>query len=176
MVRCRSARSGSAASPTTRQILKALSPTYAVGFLAGHFAIAFFSLAAVVLAVTGAEALYADMGHFGRSPITRVWLILVFPACILSYLGQGALVLDDPGAISSPFFLLVPGWARIPMVFLAAAATVIASQAVITGAFSVTQQAAQLGYLPRLRIAHTSETRIGQVYVPWINWALLSRC
>jgi KUP system potassium uptake protein len=162
---------GIAAHP---QILKALSPTYAVGFLAGHFGIAFFSLAAVVLAVTGAEALYADMGHFGRAPITRVWLILVFPACILSYLGQGALVLDDPGAIRSPFFLLVPGWARLPMVFLAAAATVIASQAVITGAFSVTQQAAQLGYLPRLRIAHTSETRMGQIYVPWINWALLA--
>ena len=162
---------GIAAHP---QILKALSPTYAVGFLAGHFGVAFFSLAAVVLAVTGAEALYADMGHFGRPPITRVWLILVFPACILSYLGQGALVLDDPSSIRSPFFLLVPGWARLPMVFLAAAATVIASQAVITGAFSVTQQAAQLGYLPRLRIAHTSETRMGQIYVPWINWALLA--
>ena len=163
---------GIAAHP---QILKALSPTYAVGFLAGHFSVAFFSLAAVVLAVTGAEALYADMGHFGRPPITRVWLILVFPACILSYLGQGALVLGDPkGAIRSPFFLLVPGWARLPMVFLAAAATVIASQAVITGAFSVTQQAAQLGYLPRLRIAHTSETRMGQIYIPWINWALLA--
>ena len=162
---------GIAAHP---QILKALSPTYAVGFLAGHFGVAFFSLAAVVLAVTGAEALYADMGHFGRAPITRVWLILVFPACILNYLGQGALVLDDPGAIGSPFFLLVPGWARLPMVFLAAAATVIASQAVITGAFSVTQQAARLGYLPRLRIAYTSETRVGQIYVPWINWALLA--
>jgi KUP system potassium uptake protein len=154
-------------------ILKALSPAYALGFLFGHFAVAFFSLAAVVLAVTGAEALYADMGHFGRAPITRVWLVLVFPACILSYLGQGALILGDPGAIRSPFFLLVPGWARLPMVFLAAAATVIASQAVITGAFSVTQQAAQLGYLPRLRIAHTSEERAGQIYVPWINWALL---
>jgi KUP system potassium uptake protein len=162
---------GIAAHP---EILKALSPTYAIGFMAGHFSIAFFSLAAVVLAVTGAEALYADMGHFGRAPITRVWLILVFPACILSYLGQGALVLGDPGTIRSPFFLLVPGWARLPMVFLAAAATVIASQAVITGAFSVTQQAAQLGYLPRLRIAHTSEERIGQIYIPWINWALLA--
>ncbi len=161
---------GIAAHP---QILKALSPTYAVGFMVGHFPVAFFSLAAVVLAVTGAEALYADMGHFGRAPITRVWLILVFPACILSYLGQGALVLGDPGSISSPFFLLVPGWARLPMVVLAAAATVIASQAVITGAFSVAQQAARLGYLPRLRIAHTSEERIGQVYVPWINWLLL---
>ena len=154
-------------------ILKALSPWYAAGFLAGHFPVAFFSLAAVVLAVTGAEALYADMGHFGRAPITRAWLLLVFPACILSYLGQGALVLADPGSIASPFFLLVPGWARLPMVVLAAAATVIASQAVITGAFSVTQQAAQLGYLPRLRIAHTSEERVGQIYVPWINWALM---
>src|SRR5262249_40538102 len=110
---------------------------------------------------------------FGRAPITRVWLILVFPACILSYMGQGALILDDPSSISSPFFLLVPGWARLPMVFLAAAATVIASQAVITGAFSVAQQAARLGYLPRLRIAYTSEERIGQVYVPFINWVLL---
>jgi len=155
-------------------ILKALSPSYALGFLFGHFAVAFFSLAAVVLAVTGAEALYADMGHFGRAPITRVWLLFVFPACILSYLGQGALILSDPRhAIASPFFLLVPGWARLPMVFLAAAATVIASQAVISGAFSVTQQASQLGYLPRLRIAHTSEEKAGQIYVPWINWALL---
>jgi KUP system potassium uptake protein len=159
---------------STPAILKALSPTYAGGFLFGHFSTAFFSLAAVVLAVTGAEALYADMGHFGRGPITRVWLLLVFPACILSYMGQGALVLSDPRAVASPFFLLVPGWARIPMVILAAAATVIASQAVISGAFSVAQQAAQLGYLPRLRIAHTSEERVGQVYVPWINWALLA--
>jgi KUP system potassium uptake protein len=154
-------------------ILKALSPTYALGFLIGHFPTAFFSLTAVVLAVTGAEALYADMGHFGRAPITRVWLFLVFPACILSYMGQGALVLDDPSSISSPFFLLVPGWARLPMVFLAAAATVIASQAVITGAFSLAQQAARIGYLPRLRIRYTSEERVGQIYVPWINWILL---
>jgi KUP system potassium uptake protein len=161
---------GIAARP---EILKALSPTYALDFLVGHFPVAFFSLTAVVLAVTGAEALYADMGHFGRAPITRVWLILVFPACILSYLGQGALVLGDPGSSRSPFFLLVPGWARLPMVFLAAAATVIASQAVITGAFSVAQQAARLGYLPRLRIRYTSEERIGQIYVPWINWVLL---
>jgi KUP system potassium uptake protein len=161
---------GIAAHP---EILKALSPTYALSFLTGHFRIAFFSLAAVVLAVTGAEALYADMGHFGRKAITRVWLILVFPACILSYMGQGALVLDDRSSIRSPFFLLVPGWARLPMVFLAAAATVIASQAVITGAFSVAHQAARLGYLPRLRIAYTSEERMGQVYVPFINWALL---
>jgi KUP system potassium uptake protein len=155
-------------------ILKALSPTYAGSFLFGHFSEGFFTLAAVVLAVTGAEALYADMGHFGRGPIMRAWLALVFPACVLSYLGQGALVLGDPAhAVASPFFLLVPDWARLPMVLLAGAATVIASQAVISGAFSVTQQAAQLGYLPRLRIAHTSAEQIGQVYVPWINWALL---
>jgi KUP system potassium uptake protein len=156
-------------------ILKALSPSYAAVFLFGHFPTAFFSLSAVVLAVTGAEALYADMGHFGRGPITRTWLLLVFPACILNYLGQGALILADPArAISNPFFLLVPGWARIPMVILAGIATVIASQAVISGAFSVTRQAAQLGYLPRLRIVHTSEERVGQIYVPWINWALLA--
>ena len=161
---------GIAAHPA---ILKALSPGYALGFLAGHFSVAFFSLAAVVLAVTGAEALYADMGHFGRAPITRVWLLLVFPACILSYLGQGALVLGDPSTIRSPFFLLAPGWARLPMVFLAAVATVIASQAVITGAFSVAHQAARIGYLPRLRVAYTSEETMGQIYVPWINWLLL---
>ncbi|WP_225978795.1 potassium transporter Kup [Gandjariella thermophila] len=155
------------------EILKALSPTYALGFLVGHFGTAFFALAAVVLAVTGAEALYADMGHFGRRSITRAWLILVFPACILSYLGQGALILDNPSNVSSPFFLLVPGWGRVPMILLATAATVIASQAVITGAYSVASQAAQLGYLPRLRIAHTSESTIGQVYVPWINWLLM---
>ncbi|MEC3915049.1 potassium transporter Kup [Nocardia sp. CDC160] len=154
-------------------ILKALSPTYALGFLFGHFGIAFFALAAIVLAVTGAEALYADMGHFGRSAITRAWLMLVFPACVLSYMGQGALILDDPANISAPFFLLAPGWGRLAIVLLATAATVIASQAVITGAFSVAAQAAQLGYLPRLRVAHTSETTVGQIYVPWINWLLM---
>ncbi|MFF3910253.1 potassium transporter Kup [Streptomyces sp. NPDC001848] len=154
-------------------ILRALSPTYALGFLFGHFGTAFFALAAVVLAVTGAEALYADMGHFGRRAITRGWMFLVFPACILSYLGQGALILADSKNIRSPFFLLVPEWGRLPMVLLATAATVIASQAVITGAYSVTSQAAQLGYLPRLRIAHTSESTIGQIYVPWINWLLM---
>jgi len=155
------------------QILKALSPTYALGFLAGHFGTAFFALAAIVLAVTGAEALYADMGHFGRRSITRGWLFLVFPACVLSYLGQGALILKDQANLSSPFFLLVPTWGRLPLVVLATAATVIASQAVITGAYSVTAQAAQLGYLPRLRINHTSESEIGQIYVPWINWLLM---
>ncbi|MFF2248668.1 potassium transporter Kup [Streptomyces sp. NPDC058142] len=154
-------------------ILKALSPTYALGFLFGHWGTAFFALAAIVLSVTGAEALYADMGHFGRRAITRGWLLLVLPACVLSYMGQGALILNDPDNISSPFFLLVPGWGRWPMVLLATAATVIASQAVITGAYSVASQAAQLGYLPRLRIAHTSESTIGQIYVPWINWLLM---
>ncbi|GLY15352.1 potassium transporter Kup [Kineosporia rhizophila] len=156
------------------EVLKALSPTYAIGFLTGHFHIAFFSMAAVVLAITGAEALYADLGHFGRPAIARAWLILVFPACLLSYLGQGALVIQDPVAnLSSPFFLLVPEWARLPLVVLATAATVIASQAVITGAFSVAHQAIQLGYLPRLRIHHTSAHAIGQIYVPWINWVLM---
>ncbi|GAA4142635.1 potassium transporter Kup [Phytohabitans flavus] len=154
-------------------ILKALSPTYALGFLAGHFGIAFYALAAIVLAVTGAEALYADMGHFGRRAISRGWLGLVFPACLLSHFGQGALILADPANISSPFFLLAPGWGRVPLVLLATAATVIASQAVITGAYSVASQAAQLGYLPRLRITHTSESTVGQIYVPWINWLLL---
>jgi len=155
------------------QILKALSPTYAVSFMFGHFDIAFFALAAVVLAVTGAEALYADMGHFGRRAITWGWLFLVLPACVLSYLGQGAVLLGDKSAVSAPFFLLTPDWARLPMVLLATVATVIASQAVITGAYSVASQAAQLGYLPRLRITHTSESTIGQVYVPWINGLLM---
>jgi KUP system potassium uptake protein len=155
-------------------VLKALSPSYALGFLTGHFTTAFFSLAAVVLAITGAEALYADMGHFGRPPITRAWLLLVFPACILNYMGQGALLLDSPSTeASGSFFLLVPDWGQLPMVLLATAATVIASQAVISGAFSVAHQAVQLGYLPRLRIAHTSHEAAGQVYVPWINWLLM---
>ncbi len=156
------------------EILKALLPTYALSFITGDFSTAFFSLAAVVLAITGAEALYADMGHFGRAPITQAWLLLVFPACILSYLGQGAQVLSHPAtAGQSSFFLLVPHWAQLPMVLLATMATVIASQAVITGAYSVTHQAIQLGYLPRLRIAHTSEETVGQIYVPWINWVLM---
>ena len=119
------------------------------------------------------EALGADLGHFGRPAIARAWLILVFPACILSYMGQGSLILGDPDNVSSPFFLLVPDWGRLPMVLLATAATVIASQAVITGAYSVASQAAQLGYLPRLRITHTSEETVGQIYVPWINWLLM---
>jgi KUP system potassium uptake protein len=155
------------------EILKALSPTYALTFLTEHFHIAFFSLAAIVLSITGAEALYADMGHFGRKAITFGWLGLVLPALTLSYFGQGALVLADESKLSAPFFLLTPEWARIPMVLLATAATVIASQAVITGAFSVASQAAQLGYLPRLRIVHTSASTMGQIYVPWINGLLM---
>ncbi|MBM2622013.1 potassium transporter Kup [Actinoplanes sp. LDG1-06] len=155
------------------RILEALSPTYAIGFVAGNFHIAFFALAAVVLAVTGAEALYADMGHFGRKAIVVGWLGLVLPACTLSYLGQGALLLGDKSKLTSPFFLLVPDAARLPLVILATAATVIAAQAVITGAYSVASQAGQLGYLPRLRIAHTSESTVGQIYVPWINWLLM---
>ena len=155
-------------------ILEALSPSYAIGFLFGHFGTAFFSLTAVVLAVTGAEALYADMGHFGRPPVRRAWLLVVFPACILNYFGQGAMILGHPASISNPFFLLAPGWARLPMVLLATVATVIASQAVISGAFSIAHQAGQLGYLPRLRIQYTSERLRGQIYVPWINWLLLA--
>lgn len=154
------------------QILRALSPTYALDFMAGHFHIAFFALAAVVLSVTGAEALYADMGHFGRAAITWGWLGLVLPALVLNYFGQGALLLGDQSVVNAPFFLLVPGWGQIPMVVLSTAATVIASQAVITGAYSVASQAAQIGYLPRLRISHTSESSIGQIYVPWINGIL----
>ena len=156
------------------QILAALSPVYAVKFMLGHFGIAFFSLTGVVLAVTGAEALYADMGHFGRKAITRAWLFVVLPALALNYLGQGALLIADKATLSAPFFLLTPGWARLPMVLLATAATVIASQAVITGAFSLASQAVELGYLPRLRVMHTSASTYGQVYMPWINGMLMA--
>jgi KUP system potassium uptake protein len=153
-------------------ILKALSPSYGLRFFADHGHIAFIALGSVVLAITGAEALYADMGHFGRSPIRRAWFIAVFPALTLNYLGQGALILDSPRAIDNPFFLLFPDWSRIPMVLLATAATVIASQAVISGTFSVTRQAVQLGFLPRLTIRHTSEREEGQIYAPAINWGI----
>jgi KUP system potassium uptake protein len=155
------------------EVLKALSPSYAFDFLFHSGSTGFFSLASVVLAITGVEALYADMGFFGRPAITRAWLLLVFPACILSYLGQGALILDDPGAIDAPFFRLMPHGGLVPLVILATAATVIASQAVISGAFSLAHQAAELGYLPRLRVVHTSEHAFGQVYVPFINWFLM---
>jgi KUP system potassium uptake protein len=154
------------------RILRGLSPTYAVRFIAEDPFLAFNAGGAVVLAITGAEALYADMGHFGRSPIRRAWFALVFPALTLNYLGQGALILRDPSAIESPFFLLLPDWARMPMVALATLATVIASQAVISGAFSVTRQAVSLGFLPRVTIRHTSAREAGQVYVPVVNGIL----
>jgi KUP system potassium uptake protein len=153
-------------------ILRAISPTYGLDFLFEHGHTAFIALGSVVLTITGAEALYADMGHFGRSPIRRSWFAFVFPALVLNYMGQGALILDSPRAIDNPFFLLFPHWARIPMVLAATAATVIASQAVISGAFSVTRQAVRLGFLPRLTIRHTSHAEIGQVYVPAVNWGI----
>jgi KUP system potassium uptake protein len=153
-------------------VLSALSPTYAVKFMLNHGGVAFIALGSVVLAVTGAEALYADMGHFGRSPIRRAWFWVVFPALTLNYLGQGSLILRSPKSVRSPFFLLLPSWAQIPMVLLATLATVIASQAVISGAFSVTRQAVQLGFLPRVTIRHTSDSEVGQVYAPGINGAL----
>jgi KUP system potassium uptake protein len=153
-------------------IVKALLPTYGIEFFGRHFGTAFISLGAIVLTITGAEALYADMGHFGRPPISRAWFFVVFPALTLNYMGQGSLIVSDPSTISNPFFLLIPHWGRIPMVVLATVATVIASQAVISGAFSVTKQAIQLGFLPRLQIRHTSAAEIGQVYLPAVNWFL----
>lgn len=152
-------------------ILWALSPHHAFAFMIDSPLHAFFAMGAVVLSVTGAEALYADMGHFGREPIVRAWAFLVFPCLVINYLGQGALVLRDPSAVSNPFFLLVPEILRYPVVILATLATVIASQAVISGAYSVSVQAQRSGYLPRLRTVHTSEHR-GQIYVPAINWLL----
>ncbi|WP_046866890.1 potassium transporter Kup [Microvirga massiliensis] len=154
-------------------ILAALSPTYGIAFLASHGMAGLLALGAVFLAVTGAEALYADMGHFGRRPIQTAWLGLVLPCLALNYIGQGALLLDDPGKLENPFFLLYPDWALLPMVGMATLATIIASQAVITGAFSLTQQAIQLGLLPRMEIRWTSETEKGQIYVPRINFLLL---
>jgi KUP system potassium uptake protein len=153
-------------------IVKGLSPSYALGFVFDHPGVAFVAMGAVVLAITGAEALYADMGHFGRRPIRRAWFGLVFPALTLNYLGQTGLILHHPSTVENPFFLLLPHWARIPMVFLATAATVIASQAVISGAFSISRQSARLGFLPRLTVRHTSEHEVGQVYVPAVNWGL----
>jgi KUP system potassium uptake protein len=154
-------------------VLLALNPVYGVVFLLGHGVVGLFTLGAVFLAVTGAEALYADLGHFGRSPIQAAWLVLVFPALALNYLGQGALVLADPTAIKNPFFLLYPEMVRLPMVVLAAVATVIASQAVITGAYSLTRQAIALGLLPRLEIRHTSAEHEGQIYMPRVNGFIL---
>jgi KUP system potassium uptake protein len=155
-------------------VLEALEPIYAFRFIAGNPATAFVAFGAVVLAVTGTEALYADMGHFGRSPIRRAWVFFVFPALLLNYFGQAALVLDNPAAIENPFYLLAPEWARVPLLLLATAAAIIASQAVISGAFSLTRAAIQMGYCPRLTIMHTSERAIGQIYIPFINWMLLA--
>jgi len=155
-------------------VLLGLSPTFAVAFFVDHPFTAFIAMGAVVLAITGAEALYADMGHFGRRPIRVSWFALVFPALILNYLGQAALIINDPAAVSNPFYLLAPGWARWPLVVLATVATVIASQAVISGAFSVSRQAVRLGYLPHLTVRHTSSVESGQVYVPAVNWLLFA--
>jgi KUP system potassium uptake protein len=154
-------------------VLASFNPWHGISFLIHHGIIAFFTLGAVFLVVTGAEALYADLGHFGRAPIRLAWLGIVLPALVLNYLGQGALVLADPKTIDNPFFLLFPHWALLPMVVLATIATVIASQAVITGAYSLTRQAIQLGLLPRLEIRHTSEALAGQIYMPRVNGLLL---
>ncbi|OLE34387.1 MAG: potassium transporter Kup [Alphaproteobacteria bacterium 13_1_20CM_3_64_12] len=154
-------------------ILLAVNPYYGIALLVRHPWHGFLMLGAVFLAVTGAEALYADMGHFGRRALRRAWLGLVFPALLLNYFGQGALLLGDPAALENPFYRLVPNWGLYPLVALSSIATIIASQAVISGAFSLSRQAVQLGYLPRLEVRHTSATEIGQVYVPPINWGLL---
>ncbi|MEO5655133.1 MAG: potassium transporter Kup [Nitrosospira sp.] len=156
------------------QILAAFNPVYAFAFCLNNGWLAFIAFGAVVLAVTGGEALYADMGHFGPKPIRLAWYGCVLPALTLNYLGQGALVLSNPLAIANPFFLLFPSWALYPAVGLATAATVIASQAVISGVFSVTRQAIQLGFLPRMQIKHTSDRTIGQIYIPFVNWMLLA--
>src|ERR1700678_3509399 len=154
-------------------VLTAFNPMYGIEFLLHHGIVAFYTLGAVFLAVTGAEALYADLGHFGRRPIQMAWFCLVLPALAINYLGQAALVYAHPEAIANPFFLLYPDWARIPMVVLAAVATVIASQAVITGAYSLTSQAIQLGLLPRFEVRHTSAQQAGQIYMPRVNALLL---
>ena len=154
-------------------ILQALSPHYGAAFLFDHGWVGFIALGAVVLAITGAEALYADMGHFGRHAIRRAWFFVVFPALTLNYMGQGSLILDKPGAVENPFFLLFPSWLQVPMVIVATVAAIVASQAVISGAFSVTRQAVQLGFLPRLTVLHTSP-EIGQVYVPVVNWGIFT--
>ena len=153
-------------------VLWALSPHYALIFLGGHPGVAFIALGSVVLCVTGAEALYADMGHFGKRPIRLAWFSLVMPALVINYFGQGAMLLMHPENVKNPFYEMAPQWALYPLIVLATGATVIASQALITAAFSVTKQAIQLGYLPRLRITHTSVKETGQIYVPFINWTL----
>ena len=155
------------------EIVAAINPLYGIGFLADHGWASFLVLGSVVLAVTGGEALYADMGHFGKTPIQLAWFVLVLPALTLNYLGQAALLLNDPESARNPFFLMLPSWGVIPMVVLATAATVIASQAVISGVFSLARQGIQLGFTPRLAIKHTSGSEEGQIYIPRANWALL---
>src|SRR5262245_32197135 len=154
-------------------VLQALNPTYALQFTTAHGFASFIVLGAVLLAITGAEALYADMGHFGKRAIRIAWFGLVLPALVLNYFGQGALLLSNPKAIENPFYLAYPSWALYPMVVLATAATVIASQATISGAYSTTKQAIQLGLLPRMNVVHTSAQQIGQIYIPMVNWVLL---
>ena len=155
-------------------ILKALSPTYIGAFVSAHPYLAFIALGAVVLSITGAEALYADMGHFGRTPIRAAWFALVFPCLIANYLGQGALILREPASAGNPFFELAPSWAGVPMVVLATIATIIASQAVISGAYSVSRQAFRLGFLPNMTVRQTSKRESGQIYVPAVNWLLFA--
>ncbi len=155
-------------------VLMAFNPLKAVHYLQNHGVVGLITLGAVFLAVTGAEALYADLGHFGKKPIRSAWLVVVLPSLLLNYLGQGALLLANPGTIDNPFFRMLPDWGLVPMVVLATAATIIASQAVITGAFSLTQQAIQLGLLPRMEIRFTSESHAGQTYLPQVNWMLLA--
>ena len=157
----------------SRNPRRSLSPHWAVEFFLYDPWLAFLAMGSVFLAVTGAETLYADMGHFGRKAIGFSWLTLVYPCLVLNYFGQGALLLGNPAAVENPFYLMAPEWARLPLVFIATAATIIASQAVISGAFSVTHQAVQLGFLPRLRIEHTSARAAGQIYIPAVNWGLL---
>ncbi|HTH59269.1 MAG TPA: potassium transporter Kup [Paraburkholderia sp.] len=154
-------------------VIAALNPYYAFSFMAAHLLQAYVVLGSVVLVLTGAEALYADMGHFGARPIRIAWYVLVMPSLVLNYFGQGALLMHDHGAIENPFFLLAPDWALLPLVVLSTVATVIASQAVISGAYSLTSQAILLGYVPRMKVLHTSDLAIGQIYVPVVNWMLL---
>jgi KUP system potassium uptake protein len=157
-------------------VLTAVNPWHGVGFFARHGVAGILVLGSVFLVVTGGEALYADMGHFGKRPIRVAWFVVVLPALLLNYFGQGALLLVDQQAVDNPFFRLAPAWAAIPLVVLSTVATVVASQALISGAFSLSMQAVQMGYLPRLRVRHTSESQIGQVYIPGINWTLMVAC
>jgi KUP system potassium uptake protein len=157
-------------------ILAAMNPMYALGFLKTHGTLSFFVLGSVVLVITGGEALYADMGHFGKRPIRVAWLALVFPSLLLNYFGQGALLVRDPAAIANPFFLLAPKSMLLPLLVLATCAAVVASQAMISGAYSVTRQGIQLGFIPRMEIRHTSKTEEGQIYIPEVNWFIAVGC